>query len=255
MYHLLTLVVQPLFLLFLVTGLALANLWRKRRETRRRLAWVTVPFLLLGLLSTPPVSHVAVGTLEWSYPPEEVVPEDAGAIVVLAGNVRPRDTVRTRAELGADTLSRCLHALALHRRAPDLPLLVSGGLPDGGPNDEPFATAMRDFLVEMGVPPGRIWTEEQSRTTHENAVQCARILRERGVTRIILVTEADHMRRAAGCFRKQNLDVAPSACNHTATEFHLEIRDFFPSAKEAYRVERAAHEWLGIGYYWLRGRL
>ena len=255
MYHLLTLLARPGSLLFLVVALALANLWRKRQESRRRLAWVTVPFVLLAVLSTPAVGFLALGTLEWAYPPHEEVPEDAQAIVVLAGYVRPQDAVRPRAELGADTLYRCLHAVALHRRAKELPILVSGGLPDGVPPGPAFAEAMRDFLVEMGVPASQVWVEDRSRTTAENAEESARLLRDRGVERVVLVTDAEHMRRSAGCFRKQGLDVTPSPCNHAATEFHWQLRDVVPGADGAARTERAAHEWVGIVYYWLRGRL
>lgn len=255
MYHLLSLLTRPTTLLFLVLAAAIAVLWWKRLESPRRLRWVTIPFVLLALLSTPAAGFLALGTLEWSYPPHEDIPAETQALVVLAGYVRPQDAVRLRAELGSDTLYRCLHAAALHRRANDLPILVSGGLPDGVPPGPPFAEAMRTFLVELGVPTERIWVEDRSRTTHENAEESARLLRERGIERIVLVTDAEHMRRSAGCFRKQGLDVTPSPCNHAATQFHGQLRDFLPGADGAGRVERAAHEWLGTLYYWLRGRL
>jgi uncharacterized SAM-binding protein YcdF (DUF218 family) len=47
--------------------------------------------------------------------------------------------------------------------------------------------------------------EGASRNTHENAVECAKIARERGWTRLLLVTSARHMKRAAGCFRAEGL--------------------------------------------------
>ncbi len=114
---------------------------------------------------------------------------------------------------------------------------------------------MRDFLVELGVPPSHIWMEGRARTTHENAVESAQMLAARDVQRIVLVTDAEHMLRSVGCFRKQGLEVVPRACNHGATEFHWQVRDFLPSAEGLARVESVAHEWVGTLYYWLRGRL
>ena len=50
---------------------------------------------------------------------------------------------------GPDTLYRCLHAAALHRKAPHLPVVVCGGADgQGGPA---YAYVMRDFLLGQGV--------------------------------------------------------------------------------------------------------
>ena len=48
-----------------------------------------VPFGILGFVSLPVVGHLALGSLEWCYPPQDNVADDAGAIVVLSGYVRP----------------------------------------------------------------------------------------------------------------------------------------------------------------------
>lgn len=255
MYHILMLITRPSTLLFLVLGVAIFQLWRRRYEFPFRVYWIVVPFVVLVIVSMPAFGHLLLGTLEWPYPPSFAVPDDAQAIVVLSGYVRPQDATRLRAELGADTLYRCLHAVQLHRRARHLPILVSGGVPDGVPSGPPFAEAMRDFLVELGVPPSRIRMEDRARTTHENAVESARLLAEGDVKRIVLVTDAEHMFRSVGCFRKQGLEVVPRACNHGATEFHWQVRDFLPSADGLARVESVGHEWIGTLYYWLRGRL
>jgi len=246
-------VLTPMALLHLAVLLAIVRLWRKQKECRRRLRWVAVPFLLLTLLNSPPAAYLALGSLEWPYPPSDEVPRDAGAIVVLAGSVRPPDRVRTRPELGPSTLYRCLHAVALHRAAPDLPVLVSGGeLDEGGLSS---AGVMRDFLTSQGVKASVIVTEDRSRNTYENAVESCRLLRDRGIRRVVLVTNAAHMRRAAACFRAQGMEVAPSACNHTANEYHLAWTDAVPDTRSASQVDQAWHEWLGLAVYRARGRL
>lgn len=255
MYQFFSLLTRPSCFLFLLLGAALAALWWRRQEKRRRLVWATAFYVLLAVLATPAAGHLALGTLEWSYPAGGELPADAEAIVVLSGYVRPQDGVRPRPELGTDTLYRCLHGLTLSRSNRHLPIVVSGGIPPGVPTQVPFADTMRAFFVEMGVPPEQVWPEARSTTTHENAVETAELLHTRGIRRIVLVTDAEHMRRAAGCFRKQGLEVTPSACNHVATQFHWQLRDFLPCSEGLAMAERTTHEWLGLGYYWLRGRL
>jgi uncharacterized SAM-binding protein YcdF (DUF218 family) len=65
-------------------------------------------------------------------------------------------------------------------------------------------------LEQEGVPPSKIWTEEQSRSTYENALYSAKLLHGSGIHRIALVMEADSMLRAELCFRKQGLEVTPA---------------------------------------------
>jgi uncharacterized SAM-binding protein YcdF (DUF218 family) len=243
----------PLALLFLLTLLGLIRLWWKRGEGRRRVLGAAVPFLLAYLLSTPPASYLALHSLEQPYPPSEEVPANAEAIVVLAGSVRIANSVRPQPELGPDTLYRCLRAAALHRKAPHLPVVVSGGTTG---DDEPaYAHVMRDFLLGQSVKAPGLIVEDRSRNTFENAVECGRLLRQRGITRVVLVTSASHMRRAAGCFRAQGFEVTPSACNHLETEYRAIPSDTIPSARSIVNVDTAFHEWVGLLVYRLRGRL
>ena len=81
---------QPYLLLYLLAALALANLWRKRCETRGRLTVLTLAFVLLALASTPAVSYLALGSLEWQYPPGGQRPADTEVIVVLAAGLLAR---------------------------------------------------------------------------------------------------------------------------------------------------------------------
>src|SRR6516165_8195266 len=91
MYEFFTQLLQPFTLLWFVLLLAVINLWRKRRETRRRLLLVTIPFALLTVLSLPWVSYLALGSLEWQTDPLEEIPPDVQAVVVLGGGYRQPD--------------------------------------------------------------------------------------------------------------------------------------------------------------------
>ena len=253
MYYLVAAMVRPFVMAHVAIAVALVALWRWR-ASRRRLAALTAAFLLLSLLSLPITSYLALGSLEWAYPPLASRPADATAIVVLSGSMWPAAADESRFEPGTDTLYRCLRAAELYRAAP-CPILVSGGKvhpTDAGP---PLAEVMRDFLLTQGVRPEDVIVESSSRTTYENAVDSARLLNEKDIHRIVLVTDAAHLRRAVACFRKQGLDVVPCGCRYRALGRNGGPADYLPDPAAAAGVKEAAHEWFGLALYWLTGRI
>jgi uncharacterized SAM-binding protein YcdF (DUF218 family) len=255
MYHLITGLLQPTLLCSLLSIAALAWLWRKRRESRRRLLCLTVPFAALMVLCVPAVGYLALGTLEWSYPPLERRPDDTEAIVVLSGYVAPPGGARLQPEMGEDTVQRCLKAAELYHQGRPCPVLVSGGKVHPDTPGPTLAEVMRDFLLRLGVKPSDVIVEDQSRTTYENAVESCRLLRERGLTRTVLVTDAIHLGRALGCFRKQGFEPVPCGCRYRATAFRTTLGQFLPNPASARGCAEACHEWFGTIWYRLCGRI
>jgi uncharacterized SAM-binding protein YcdF (DUF218 family) len=252
-YRFIVTLLQPYPLLYLLTLVALLRLWRKRPAERRLVLFVLVPLLLLGIVSLPAVGHFAVGTLEWRYPPQSAAAGDAGVIVVLSGYVRPPSETVPEAELGSDTFLRCLHAARLYKAKPR-PILVSGG--PNGPTGPTLARSMRDFLAGQGVKEEDLLMEEESGTTYENALHSGEILSRRNFNRIVLVTSAFHMPRSERCFRALGFQVVASPCDYHSVRSSWTPCDFLlPSPHAAAGVEMAVHEWLGIAWYWLRGRI
>ena len=70
----------------------------------------------------------------------------------------------------------------------------------------------------MGVPAEAIWLQTESRNTYEDAVYSARLLKDKGVRRILLVTSAWHMPRSLGLFQAQGLEVVPLPVDFTVTD-------------------------------------
>src|SRR4029077_17824742 len=149
------------------------------------------------------------------------------AIVVLSADVPPPLPERPVPLPDNATYQRCQYAAWLHKHWRPLPVMACGGVgPYGG---EPFSVAMRHLLEGEGVPLPMIWTEEKSRSTHENAVYGAEMLRSRGIRKVVLVTEAYHMPRAERCFRKQGMEVIPAPCGFR--KLHLELGYLLPGWK------------------------
>jgi len=234
----------PLLLLTVAAGLAWQ--WR-RRNGRAGLGLAALGTLLLFLASWSPVSRLASGTLEGRYQSLGDLPSGADVIVVLAGDVDPPRPERGFPLPRYNTYVRCRHAARLyHGRR--LPVVASGG-------GSLFAAAMRQTLEAEGVPPSMIWTEQRSDSTYENALRTAEMLQAKGLHRVILVTEAYHMYRAERCFRKQGLTVIPAPCGFRSTRRGDDLRDLMPGSTAIAHNDDVLHEWIGLAWYRLRGRI
>jgi hypothetical protein len=96
MYQVVVSLLDPFLLLFLATTCAIANLWRKRRETSARLWFVTASFAGLVVVCTPAVGHMALGSLEWAYPPRTRRPPNVEAALNPNYGATPETVVAWR---------------------------------------------------------------------------------------------------------------------------------------------------------------
>jgi uncharacterized SAM-binding protein YcdF (DUF218 family) len=236
---------EPLLSVVFVMGLVGALRLPKSRG--RRL--VILAMLGLLLVSWPPIDWLFSRPLEAWYPIRPFPAAPADAIVVLGSSVEASHYERPFPLADHDTYSRCRFAAWLHQNWKPLPILACGGGAKG--RSPAFAVSMREVLTSVGVPDSNIWTEERSVNTYENALYGAQILRRHGVSRIVLVVEAQSMPRAAACFRKQGIAVVPAPSDfeqigHLSDEILL-------SWKAVRRNEISFHEMLGLVWYKLRG--
>jgi len=239
----------PAFLFLALFGLV--RLWRRSLPKNR--PWL-ITFGILGIvvLSMNPIAWLFSRPLEMWYDdarmPAATAP--AQAIVVLAGSVDPPQPDRPYALAAHDTYERVQHAAWLFKCWTALPVLVSGG---GGGNDEVYSQVMRRLLESEGVPANLIWTESRSRSTYENAVYSAEILRQHSVSRIVLVIDARSMLRAAASFRKQGLNVVPAPFRFY--DLDLSFEDILPTWRAIQTNGETLHEIMGFFWYRMRGRL
>jgi uncharacterized SAM-binding protein YcdF (DUF218 family) len=240
--------IEPLLGFFLVVAAVGAF---RLRKVHSRAGWLLLAGGLTGIFLTSwiPVPWAAGLILERRYDlafPSSVA--GAGAIVVLSANVLPPAPWRPLPLLDGESFQRVNHAGLVFRSHP-LPIIVSGGRPPGAV--EAYAESMRRFLIDQSIPPDRIWVEDKSTSTFENAAKSAEILRDRGIRKIVLVTNAYHMLRAESCFRKQGIEViaAPSAFN----TFPRDFANLLPGWRGLSATERILHEYIGLAWYLVRG--
>jgi uncharacterized SAM-binding protein YcdF (DUF218 family) len=121
----------------------------------------------------------------------------ADAIVVLGCRLprdgRPGGAIERRVAAGV--------ALLAAGAAPHL--LLSGG--GAGPRSE--AEVMRELALGLGAPEAALLLEPRSRNTIENALCSAALMRDLGLSSVIVVTDRYHALRARIVFRHAGLAV------------------------------------------------
>ena len=224
--------------------LTIAGLLLIPRKPRlgKSLAWSGL--LIWIFLSTPATVDLIAAPLESYHAISAEQLGNAQAIVILAGGMKHYNEEYAGAPVSNRiTLERLRYGARLAKQT-KLPVLVSGG-PPGGAFSE--GSQMADALkVDFGVAPR--WLEVRSLDTADNARYSAEILKPAGISRIVLVTHASHMRRAVAEFEAVGLQVAPAPTSFfsgppSGGETFL---DYLPNMSSAYEGWYVMHEWLGI---------
>lgn len=231
--------------------LCVAGLLLRRRRPRFGMTVLSATLIATLLISTRVGASLFITPLEKMNPPLEAAQkEHAQAIVVLGGGRIADAPEYGGQDIPSSTELQRLHYAARLQRQTGLPILVTGGRPDGSPESE-AAIMARTLRNDFSVPVR--WLEEESDNTAQNAQFSARLLRESGVQRILLVTDAIHMERSRRIFAMSDLDVvpAPTIFFH-AGRFSLD--DFLPKTIWLQRASYAMHEWIGLAWYQLRYR-
>jgi uncharacterized SAM-binding protein YcdF (DUF218 family) len=100
--------------------------------------------------------------------------------------------------------ARLDHALDLWEQGLAPIIVVTGGKQEGDRFTE--ATASANYLLERGVPDSQILREVQGTNSWESLAAAARILRERGLSEVILVSDPFHALRIGGIADELGLD-------------------------------------------------
>ncbi len=216
------------------------------RSRRRRAGMVLLAasVISLYLLSTPLVVAALLSALDRHPPldPSGAGRPEAQAIVVLSAG-------KTEAlEFGGEVvtamaLERLRYAVWLQRRV-DRPILLTGVT----------SSLMAEALGKWFGAEAR-WIEDESRNTHEHAVNCSGLLRDAGIERIYLVTHYWHMPRAVAAFRQiDGLEVVPAPLGFRAGDRRewYDPRWLMPATVHLYAAALAIHEWIGRLWYRVR---
>ncbi len=230
-----------LFILVLLAG----GIWQvMRRKWRPAFLLITLG-MIMWFAAIPPTAHLMTRYLETQYP---LPTNPQGDVIVMLGGAI-YEGAPDLSGLGAPSASaseRLLTTARLYRRT-GLPIILSGGKVWEERKALMGPVYMR-FLMDLGVPADRIFLENRSRDTFENALYTAELCRQKGYQQPIVVTHALHMPRAMLCFTKVHMAATPFPCGfRTWPDKTYHWTDFFPV--EYGDMADALHEYLGLLYY------
>lgn len=241
---------NPAMLLFMTLALGVVLLWIGSATWGRRL--VTFSVVVTAVLMVFPVGTWLLQALENRFP-RTALPRDVAGIIVLGGSAQP-EFARTRQVVALNgSAERLLGFVRLARKYPDAHLVFTGG--SGDPFDQKTREAdiAAPILMEMGIPPARLVLERESRNTWENAVLSRKLIGPRAGGVWVLVTSARHMPRAMGAFRRAGWRVIAYPVDY-GSETGFRWIGFRGPAKALRTLKTATREWVGLIWYWLRGR-
>jgi len=164
----------------------------------RRLAWPLAATLVVAVavVAYTPLARLLLRQLE-----RRDAPAHAPAVVVLGAFVQKDGT------LSSDMQDRLVAGYSVLGRGEADTLVLTWPASPAQPWDPAAREQMRDwglrFPLEVVGP---------VRNTHDEALAVAELARKRGWGRVILVTHAWHMRRAAAAFEKAGLNVICVPC-------------------------------------------
>ncbi len=227
------------------------------RGTLLRRAALTLLILFVAGTLTLSAPAVAGALTDYLQTAEALTPQEIAAvasaprtaIVIVAAGRR-----QYAPEFGGETvdglgLERLRYGATL-ARSTGLPVLVSGGLASA--REASLADLMTDVLSrDYGVAVK--WREDRSTNTAENAIYSAQILKRAGISRVLLVTHAWHMKRAEAAFSANGLTVIPApTAYYRLRSGDSWWRDVAPNMRALVISSYALHETLGTLWYAFR---
>ena len=237
-------------LVLLIVGLLL--LWFTKRQRSGKvlvsIGIVVLIFASYGLFSKPFIKQ-----LESQYAALLHINTASGIkwIVILGYGVTPDKKLPPNSQLCNGALARLVEGIRIHKALPDTRIILSGGPQSGGISE---AEAMARTAMFLGVDRQKLMLDSTSKDTEDQARLIQHIV---GNDQFILVTSASHMPRSVALVSKLGLHPIPAPADHVMKEDTGTINPggFFPSSGNIMAIELAMHEYLGIAWARLRGRI
>ena len=236
----------PLTWIIAVGVYSLFTKYPGRKKLTKRLTIV-----LLLLFTNPLITDLMLKTWEVPAVTYQSLESKYTHAVVLSGvtniNIEPKD--RVHYSKGVD---RILHGIELIKKGIADTLVISGGSGSLLAPEISESNNLKRTALLAGIANERIKIENKSRNTYENARYVADMLPKEH--NILLVTSGYHMRRAALCFKKANIQFTCFSTDIRSAPFNLSPDHWLiPKASSIDRWNIIIKEMVGIIMYRLNG--
>ena len=196
----------------------------------------TIAFSLIMIIITFPIGGYMTVPLILPHSSEQ-----ADAVLVLASGATPEG------DPNLSTYQRVIHGAKLLKSGQAKHLFISTGFSNTNGFKEYDAVASLTQILD--IPKGKItiFKSEEIITTATEALYAKKQFDARKINKILLTTSNAHIYRSCLTFEKLGLKVLPAPCHNKKTTVY---------ADDNFSMFRAAmHEWIGLCWYYIRGRI
>ncbi len=247
---------MPSVLIAIGLAVSLFLLYIKKQRAGKILLLVILIFYYI--LFTAPVSKLIAWSLinNVNVKSDRIIDKDSQAIVILSAGVQ----IKPFKELSGTSWRRLWQGIEEYRKFKgNVPVIYSGGSPNYYNDSTVEAKLAKEYAVSMNIPENMFWIDTASGNTHESGINVKRILDNKfpGIDKhkIILVTSALHMLRSVNVMKKNGIHVIPSPADFPMGSLSFGPASLLPSVTYFSISTLSIHEWMGISYYWLLGRI
>lgn len=207
-------------------------------------------FLFIFIMSTAFGVQLLLHPLENYAERNSVTDFEKYPIVVLGGGINYFSS--EKAEPSLHSLQRLVKGYQLHRSL-ETPLIYSGGIAIGQEKISE-ADVAADFLFSLGMDKKFYISENKAQTTFENAAYLKKWIENNDVEKVYLVSSAYHILRSALVFNAQDIDFL---IVHSGFIYDHQFSwlDYLPNRGALIANLSALHEWIGLAWYYIRGRI
>lgn len=235
----------------IVSPVALVLLLMLVSLVARRFWPLFLALILLVVAANPLVARYGLQYLEKDAVLRQIESvENSDAVVVLSGMVSPilGDAGHTQYEFN-DAVDRFEAGIRLKQelKAPKL-VFTRGKLPWS--TGQPEGEVLAKLALQRGISPKDILITREVQNTSDEAIAVAELLGTE--QRVILVTSAFHMPRAAPLFVQQGLKVDPFPVDFRSPSVKFTVLDLVPQAEALFDSSHVVRELLGRLYYRIR---
>ncbi|MEL7626892.1 MAG: ElyC/SanA/YdcF family protein [Anaerolineaceae bacterium] len=250
-------VIRDFFVQFLnplafVSLVLFLSLFLIKSSPKTAIWFVAISLVIVAVFGNQIFSTFLTRSMEWRYMPVEKM-EKADAILLMADGAMEADTPRQRVEVEGEADGVLYSAMYYQQKLAPV-IIVSG-------NTARTENA-KILLMELGVPERAIIMQSQASNLREDVTESLKIIEDKEMQSVILVTTALKMDRTMYLLRYSGLTITPAPVDYQVTlaswqnladsTWQQILTRILPSSTALDQTFQALWEYFGLAFYRVR---
>ena len=170
---------------------------------------------------------------------------DYKAVAVLSAGLENGRYIDTNSKINSSSFKRTIKGVELALKA-KTPLIILGGVTKK--NQVAESELLGNISTELGIKKDELIMEQNSRNSIENVMELKKIIIQKNITKVAVVTSASHSLRVEKLLNKQDINHCLALTDYKAKK-ELVLSDFIPSIRNMEINSALIYEVLAIIKY------